>query len=66
VLAEDAVGSREHYRSHASGINPALKQWLDNVLVPALVQQVRVEKRAVGDNDQDRISSTNPGTSTLE
>jgi hypothetical protein len=43
-------------------IDPALKTWMDNVLIPALVQQFRAEKCAVGDNERDRISRPISGT----
>lgn len=47
-------------------IDPALKAWMDNVLVPALVQQFCAEKCAVGDNERDRISQLTSGTSIPE
>ena len=47
-------------------IGPALKAWMDNVLIPALVQQFRAEKCAVGDNQWDRISTSMAGTSIPE
>jgi hypothetical protein len=37
-------------------VDPALKMWIDNVLIPALVQQFRAEKCAVGDNERERTS----------
>ena len=43
-------------------IDPAVKTWMDNVLVPALVQQFRAEKGAVSDNERDRISRPISGT----
>jgi len=33
-------------------INPALKAWIDDVLVPALVRQYLDERCAVGDNGE--------------
>jgi hypothetical protein len=47
-------------------IDLALKAWMDNVLVPALVRQFRAEKCGVSDNDQDRISRPTFGTSLRE
>jgi hypothetical protein len=47
-------------------IDPALKAWMNNVLVPALVRQFRAEKCAVGDNERDRISRPTSGTSIPE
>jgi len=47
-------------------IDPALKAWLDNVLVPALVRQFLAEIRPVGDNERNRITRTVSGTSIPE
>jgi hypothetical protein len=47
-------------------IDPALKAWLDNVIVPALVRQFLAEIRTVGDNERNRITSTVSGTSIPE
>ena len=47
-------------------IDPALKAWMDNVLVPALVREYRAAKCAVGDNERDRISGPISGTSIPE
>jgi hypothetical protein len=47
-------------------IDPALKAWIDNVIVPALVRHYRAEKCAVGDNERDRISRPTSGTSIPE
>jgi hypothetical protein len=47
-------------------LDPALKAWLDNVIVPALVRQFRAETRMVSDNERDRITRTVSGTSIPE
>lgn len=47
-------------------IDRALKAWLDNVLVPALVRQFRAERVTLGDNDRNRIARTLSGISILE
>jgi hypothetical protein len=47
-------------------IDPALKAWLDNVIVPALVREFRAAARAVGDNEQGRILLQASGNSIPE
>jgi hypothetical protein len=40
-------------------IDSAVKAWLDNIIVPALVRQFCDETRTVGDNDLDGMSHMN-------
>jgi hypothetical protein len=47
-------------------IDPVLKGWLDNVLVPALLLKFHAENVRVGDNDQVRIARTVSGISIPE
>jgi hypothetical protein len=47
-------------------LDPALKAWLDNVIIPALVREFRAETRAVGDNERDRTRRQDSGTSIPE
>ena len=47
-------------------LDPVLKAWLDRVIIPTLVREFRAVTRAVGDNERDRTSRKDPGTSISE
>jgi hypothetical protein len=47
-------------------IDPALKAWVDRVLVPAMVRQYLDARREVGDNNDSRLPCLDSGTSNEE
>lgn len=46
-----------------TNIDPAVKAWVDRVLVPAMVRQYLDARREVRDNSDSRIPSLDSGTS---
>jgi len=49
-----------------SQIDPVLKAWVDNVLVPALIRQFHAQRITVVDNEQNRMACTLSDISILE
>lgn len=43
-LIEKPASSRETHRNRPSRIDPALKSWLDNVIIPSLVRRYLLER----------------------
>jgi hypothetical protein len=43
-LVEKPASSRETHRNRPSRIDPALKSWLDNVIIPSLVRRYLLER----------------------
>jgi hypothetical protein len=44
ILAENPAGSRKEHRDCPSRLGPALKSWLDNLIIPSLVQRYLLER----------------------
>jgi len=49
-----------------SPLSPAIRTWLDNVLIPALVRQYLDEQRAIADNGEGQLPSSGAATSDEE
>jgi len=54
----DAAVSKEVHRSQPARIDPALKSWLDNVIIPTLVRRYLSEREA------PKRSASSQGTDT--
>ena len=56
ALAEDHSDAKEKLRKCPPRINPALKSWLDNVIIPSLVQRYLVDREAPKERQEPTLA----------